>query len=167
MKELNTKNIVIVALVAVLICSAVIIAYIAVSRDGEETTGLEIVDIKIEEPKPSIISSKSITIDLGDSVTFNVTVKNKGDNITRGDAYSVGIAVITVGGDKYWQLPAEQMVGIDLGPGGDSRHTFTAINKEELPFRGECDLQAYIKVLNTGEITALSDTVTIGIQYPA
>jgi len=114
-----------------------------------------------------IIDGLSITIELGDSVTFNVTIANKGDNITSGNAYSVGIAVITVAGDKYWRLPPEQLVGIDLGPGGTSLHTFTVVNKEELPFRGECSLQAYIKALDTGEITSLSDIVKIEVQYPA
>ncbi len=153
-------------IVIVLVIIIAILASIAFSGDDGETPGLAVVDIKIEDPKPSLLSDRSITIDYGESVTVNVTVKNKGKNITSGDDYSVGLLVITHNGDKYWQLPPEQVMGIDLGPGGKSRHTFTAINKKEYPFRGECELQAYIKSVETGEEIARSDIVYIEIRYP-
>lgn len=154
-------------IIAVLAIVIVLIAYFAFPRDDEETTGLEVVDIKITEPKPAIISDRSITIDYGESVTLNVTVKNRGENITSGDAYSVGIAVITREGSEYWQLPPEQFIGVDLGPGGTSQHTFTASNKKERPFRGECEIQGYVKSVETAEIIARSDIVTVEIMYPA
>ncbi len=163
----NKTLVKIVAIIVVLALISAAIAYIALSRDSEETTGLEVVDIKITEPKPSIISDRSITIDYGESVTLNVTVKNKGENITSGDAYCVGIAVITKEGSEYWRLPPDQFIGVDLGPGGKSRHTFTAINRRERPFRGECEIQAYIKSVETNEIIARSDIVTVEIMYPA
>jgi len=163
----NKTLVKIVAIIVVLSLISVAIAYIALSRHDEETTGLEVVDIKITEPKPSIIRDRSITIDYGESVTLNVTVKNKGENITSGDAYCVGIAVITKDGSEYWRLPPEQFVWVDLGPGGKSQHTFTAINRRERPFRGECEIQSYIKAVETDEIIARSDIVTVEIMYPS
>jgi len=94
-------------------------------------------------------------------------VKNKGENITSGDDYCVGIAVITKEGSEYWRLPPDQFIGVDLGPGGTSQHTFTACNRKERPFRGECDIQAYIKSVETDEIIARSDIMTVEIMYPA
>lgn len=163
----NKTLVKIAAIIVVLALISAAIAYIAISRHDEESTGLEVIDIKIEEPKPSIISDRSITIDCGESVTLNVTVKNKGENITSGDAYCVGIAVITKNGSDYWRLPPDQFIGVDLGPGGTSRHTFTATNKKEHPFRGECEIQGYVKSVETGEEVAQSDIVTIEIMYPA
>ena len=148
------------------VCTA-LIATLALLRPGEKPSGLEIVDITIKDPKPSFLNDRFITINSGESVTLNVTVQNNGDEIMRGDAYMVGIEVITSAGNAYWQLPSEQVIGIDLGPGGKSRHTFTVINKKELPFRGQCEFQAYIKVVKTGEVIARSDIVTIEIRYPA
>ncbi len=124
--KLGVGTVFLLLLIAV---SAAIIGTIAVLREDEKPAGLEVVDIKIKDPKPSILSGRSITIDHGESVTFNLTVQNKGENITRGDAYTVGIAVITNAGEVYWRLPPEQLIGVDLGPGGTSRHTFTVINK--------------------------------------
>ena len=144
-----------------------LVAYFAVLGADDGTTGLEIVDIKIGEPKPSVLNDRVVTIDYGESVILNVTVKNKGANITSGDAYCVGIAVITTEGSAYWQCPPDQYIGVDLGPGGTSEHTFTARNREERPFRGECDIQGHIKVVETGEIVARSDIVTVEILYPA
>ena len=164
----NKTLVKIAAIIVVLALISAAIAYFAFpSTDDEESTGLEVVDIEITEPKPSIISDRSITIDYGESVTLNVTVKNKGENITSGDAYCVGIAVITSAGDEYWRLPPDQFIGVDLGPRGTSQHTFTAINRRERPFRGECEIQAYIKSVETDEIIARSDVVTVEIMYPA
>ena len=159
----------IVAIIALLAIVIVLIAYFAFpgTDDDGESTGLEVVDIKITEPKPSIISDRAITIDYGESVTLNVTVKNKGENITSGDAYCVGIAVITKDGTDYWRLPPDQFIGVDLGPGGTSKHTFTARNREERPFRGECEIQGYVKSVETDEIIARGDIVTVEIMYPA
>jgi hypothetical protein len=157
----------IVFLLLVIAVGAAIIGTIAVLREGEEPSGLEVVDIKIRDPKPSILNDRSVTIDHGESVTLNLTVQNRGENITRGDAYTVGVAVITNAGDVYWRLPPEQLIGVDLGPGGESDHTFTVINKKELPFRGQCEFQAYIKSVQTGEEIARSDIVTIAVRYPA
>lgn len=157
----------IVFLLLLIAVSAAIIGTIAFLREDEEPSGLEVVDIKIKEPKPSILSDRSITVDHGESVTLNLTVQNRGENITRGDAYTVGIEVITNAGDVYWRLPPEQLIGVDLGPGGESDHSFTVINKKEIPFRGQCEFQAYIKSVQTGEEIARSDIVTIGIRYPA
>jgi hypothetical protein len=165
MKNKTVRGIVLlVALVAVIIA---IIGTLAFLRGGEKPSGLEVVDIKIKDPTPSILNDRSVTIDYGESVTLNLTVQNKGENITRGDAYTVGIAVITHAGDVYWRLPPDQLIGVDLGPGGESDHTFTVINKKEIPFRGQCEFQAYIKSVQTGEEIARSDMVTIGVRYPA
>jgi hypothetical protein len=144
-----------------------LIAYFAAPGNDDGTSGLEVVDIKIAEPKPSVLNDRAVTIDYGESVTLNVTVKNKGANITSGDAYCVGIGVITTEGSAYWQCPPDQYIGVDLGPGGTSQHTFTARNREERPFRGDCEIQGYIKVVETGEIIARSDIVTVEILYPA
>jgi hypothetical protein len=150
----------------VVVCAA-LIATRALWRTDEQPSGLEVVDITIKDPKPTLLNERSITIDHGKSVTLNITVQNNGNNITRGRAYTVGIEVITSGGDAYWELPPEQLIGIDLGPGGPSHHTFTVINKKELPFRGQCEFQAYIKSIETGEVIARSDIVSIEIRYPA
>lgn len=132
----------------------------------QTTTGLEIVDIKITEPTPSLLHTKFIAIDLGESVTLNITVKNSGENITSGEDYCVGLAVITREGGKYWRLPPDQYVGIDLGPGGTSRHTFAATNKRELPFRGSFELQGYVRLVSTGEELSRSEIVTVEVRYP-
>ena len=165
MKNKTVRGIVLlVALVAVIIA---IIGTLAFLREGEKPSGLEVVDIKIKDPTPSILNDRSVTIDYGESVTLNLTVQNEGENITRGDAYTVGIAVITHGGEVYWRLPPEQLIGVDLGPSGESDHTFTVINKKEIPFRGQCKFQAYIKSVQTDEEIARSDIVIIGVRYPA
>jgi hypothetical protein len=160
-----TKISVLLLLVVLAIVIA-LIAYFAFLSNNDKTTGLEIVNIKITDPKPSLLNDRAITIDCGESITLNVTVQNKGDNITHGTDYSVGIAVITNAGDEYWRLPAEQFVGVDLGPGGKSRLTFTATNKKEHPFRGNFELQGYIKSVETDEVIARSDVVTVEIQFP-
>lgn len=154
---------IIVALASVI----VLIAYFAAPGNEDGTQGLEVIDIKITEPKPSVLNDRAITIDYGESVTLNVTVKNKGANITSGEDYCVGIAVITKDGGDYWQLPPDQYIGVDLGPGGTSQHTFAARNREERPFRGECEIQGYIRVVETDDIIARSDVVTVEILYPA
>ena len=156
-----------IVLIVVLAGVIALIAYFAAPGNDEGATGLEVVDIKITDPKPSVLNDRAVTIDYGESVTLNVTVKNKGANITSGDAYCVGIWVITAEGSAYWQCPPDQYIGVDLGPGGTSQHTFTARNREERPFRGECEIQGYVKVVETGEIIARSDIVTVEILYPA
>ncbi|RZN43470.1 MAG: hypothetical protein EFT35_01210 [Methanophagales archaeon ANME-1-THS] len=161
------KKLVAAGIVCLVLICAVLIATRTVLRSNEEPSGLEVVDISIKDPKPSLLNPRSITIAHGESVTLNLTVQNKGSNITRGMVYTVGLEVITSGGNAYWQLPPEQVIGIDLGPGGTSRHTFTVINKKELPFRGACEFQAYIKSVETGEVIARSDTITIEVRYPA
>ncbi|MHC1599788.1 MAG: hypothetical protein ACXQS5_03080 [Candidatus Methanospirareceae archaeon] len=166
---MKNKTLVKIAVILLVVLAIVIalIAYFAFLSNNKETAGLEIVDIKITDPKPSILNDRAITIDYGESVTLNVTLQNKGDNITCGEDYSVGIAVITNGGDEYWRLPQEQYIRVDLGPGGKSRHTFTATNKKDHPFRGKFELQGYIKSVETGEVIARSDIVTVEIRYPA
>jgi len=163
----NKTVVKIAVLIAVLAIVSAAIVYIAFSIHDEEPTGLEIVNIKITDPKPSLLNDRAITIDHGESVTLNATVQNNGDNITHGDDYRVGIAVITRAGGEYWQLPSKQLIGVDLGPGGKSRLTFMATNKKEHPFRGEFELQGYIKSVETGEVIARSDIVTVEIRYPA
>jgi len=156
-----------VAGIVLIILLLSIIVFIALSSHIK-TLGLEIVDIKVEEPKPSLSNSRYIAIDPGESVILGVTVQNKGDNITHRAAYSVGIEVIDPDkGDEYWQLPSEQLIWIDLGPEGESSHTFKMRNKKELPFSGKFEIQAYIKSAKTGEEIARSDKVTIEIKYPA
>jgi hypothetical protein len=161
----------IVALILVVSVAIILVVTFAVHREEAEppaqSIGLALVEIKIEEPRPSILGDRSITIDHGDSVTLNLTVKNKGENITHGDAYAVGIAVITPEGAQYWRLPPEQYLGIDLSPGGTSRHTFIVTNKRELAVRGKFELQGYIRAVATDEEVATSDLVTVEIRYPA
>ncbi|HDS46293.1 MAG TPA: hypothetical protein ENN68_09495 [Methanomicrobia archaeon] len=136
------------------------------NNEHVQRNGLEIVDIKITEPTPSLLNDKFAAIDLGESVTLTITVKNTGENITSGADYSVGIDVITTDGGKYWSVPPPQYVGIDLGPGGTSRHTFTATNKRELPFRGSFELQGCVRLLSTGEELSRSKAVTVEVRYP-
>ncbi len=160
------KNKTVVGIVLIILLLS-IIAFIAFSS-YIKTSELEVVDIKIKDPKPSLLSDRYITIDPGESVTLDVAVRNKGDNITHRDAYSVDIEVIDPDkGDEYWQLPSEQLIRIDLGPGGESSHSFKMRNKKELPFSGKFKIQAYIKSAKTGEEIARSDKVTIEIKYPA
>jgi hypothetical protein len=162
------KSLVYIAVIIFVLAIVIAVsAYAAFSRDDDKTTGLAVVGITITEPKPTILNDRAITIDYGESVTFNLTVKNNGKNITAGDGYYVGIGVITNEGSKYWQLPPDQFIGVDLGPGGTSKHTFTARNREERPFKGECEIQGYIKSVATNEILARSDVVTVEIMYPA
>jgi hypothetical protein len=167
--DIARNKIVILSVVIIVALASVIvlIAYFAAPGTEGGTTGLGVIDIKITEPKPSVLNDRAITIDYGESVTLCVTVKNKGENITSGEDYCVGIAVITKDGSEYWQLPPEQYIGVDLGPGGTSQHSFTARNREERPFRGECEIQGYVRVVETGEIIARSDVVTVEILYPA
>lgn len=169
MVDIARNKIVILSVVIIVALASVIvlIAYFAAPGTEGGTTGLGVIDIKITEPKPSVLNDRAITIDYGESVTLSVTVKNKGENITSGEDYCVGIAVITKDGSEYWQLPPEQYIGVDLGPGGTSQHSFTARNREERPFRGECEIQGYVRVVETGEIIARSDVVTVEILYPA
>lgn len=160
------KNKTVVGIVLIILLLS-IIAFIALSSHIKPS-GLAVVDIKVEEPEPSLLNDRYITIDPGESVILDVTVQNKGDNITHRDAYSIGIEVIDPDkGEEYWQLPPEQLIRIDLGPRGESSHTFMMKNKKELPFSGKFEIQSYIKSAKTGEEIARSDKVTIEIKYPA
>lgn len=162
---------VIVAILLVLSVALILVVTFAVPREEVEppvqSAGLALVDIKIIEPRPSILRDRAITIDHGDSVTLNLTVKNTGGNITHGDAYVVGLEVITPEGAQYWRLPPEQYLGIDLSPGGTSRHTFIVTNKRELAVRGTFELQGYLRAVATDEQVATSKLVTVEIRYPA
>ncbi len=158
------KNKTVVGIVLIILLLS-IIAFIALPG-YIKPSGLEVVDIKVKEPEPSLLNSRHITIDSGESVILGVTVRNKGDNITHRDAYSVGIEVIDPDkGDEYWQLPSEQLIRIDLSPEGESSHTFKMSNKKVVS--GKFKIQAYIKSAKSGEQIARSDKVTIEIKYPA
>ena len=159
----------VVLLIAIIALFAYTLWWNSPENNGHEqgtttSTSLSIVDIEIEEPIPSILNDKFIAIDLGESVTLNITVKNVGENITSGEDYCVGLDVITRDGGKYWSLPPPQYVGIDLGPEGTSRHTFTATNKRELPFRGSFELQGYVRLVRTGEELSRSEIVTVEVR---
>jgi hypothetical protein len=160
---MKDKTIVGIALIIILVA---IIAFSALFSNTK-APWLEIVDIKVKDPEPSLLDSRYITIDLGESVTLDVKVQNKGDNITQRDAYTVGIDVIYPDkGAEYWLLPYEQLIRADLGPGGKSSHTFRLENRKEVPFSGKFRIQAYIKPIKTGKEIARSEKVTIEIRYP-
>ncbi|MGB3458947.1 MAG: hypothetical protein WBB08_06565 [Halobacteriota archaeon] len=152
-----------IALIVVLVA---IIAFSALSHNVR-TPGLEVVAINVLDPGPSLLDSRYIAIDLGESVTLDVKVLNKGDNITQRDAYTVSIDVIYPDkGAGYWLLPPEQLIRADLGPGGKSSHTFMLKNRKEVPFSGKFKVMAFIKSVDTGKEIARSDKVTIEIAYP-
>ena len=158
------SNIVIgIVLIAIL---AAIIVFSVLSHDIQ-TPGLEVVDVKILDPDPSLLDSRYISLDPGDSVTIEVKAMNKGDNITLRDAYTVGVDVTYPDkGAGYWLLPSEQLIRADLGPGGKSTHTFKLKNRIEVPFSGKFRVQAFIHAVATGKEIARSDKVTIEITYP-
>ncbi len=160
---MKVKIVVGLALIAIMVA---IIAIGALSHDLK-TPGLEVVDIKVLNPEPSLLDSRYITLDPGESVTLDVKVLNKGDNITQRDAYTVGVDVIYPDkGAGYWLLPTEQLIRADLGPGGKSSHTFMLKNKKAVPFSGKFRVQAFIKSANIDKELARSDKVTIEIRYP-
>ncbi|MCD6456502.1 MAG: hypothetical protein J7K81_06930 [Methanophagales archaeon] len=128
---------------------------------------LEFSDIKVENPKPSLLSSHVVTIDPGESVTVCVTVQNNGEEIIYRDAYGVGIEVVyPKEGAKYWKLPAERLMVIDMGPGGRSSYTFNAWNRKEKPFTGNFKIHAYIRSIQTGNKLAWSENVTVVLKPP-
>ena len=128
---------------------------------------LQILDIKVENPKPSLLNNRAVTIDPGESVTLCVTIQNKGEEIIYRDAYSVGIGVVyPPGGAEYWILPAEQLMVIDMGPGGKSSYVFNAWNRKENPFSGKFKIQAYVKSVHSGDTLARSDNVTVEMRPP-
>jgi hypothetical protein len=106
-------------------------------------------------------------IDHGESVTLSVTVKNAGKETVPQNYYCVGIRVTSPDeGNNYWELPAEQLIDIALGPEGQDIHSFTVKNKEELPVSGEFEFQAYIKSLDSGKETAHDNRLVIKIASP-
>ncbi len=128
---------------------------------------LQIVDVEVSDPKPSLLNDRAVTIDPGESVTLDVTVQNPGEEIIYRNTYCVGIEIVYPNdGAKYWKLPAEQIIKIDLGPGGKSSYAFTARNRKEAPFSGFFKIQAYIKSVESREKLARSDNVTIEIRPP-
>ncbi|RCV64756.1 hypothetical protein C5S53_07115 [Methanophagales archaeon] len=160
---MKSKIVIGISLIVVLVA---IIAFSALSHNIE-TPGLEVVAINVLDPEPSLLDSRYIAIDLGESVTLDVKVLNKGDNITQRDAYTVSIDVIYPDtGARYWLLPTEQLIRVDLGPGGKSSHSFKLKNRIEVPFSGKFRVQAVIKSADTCKEIARSDKVTIEITYP-
>ena len=126
---------------------------------------LQIVDIEVENPRPSLLNDRAVTIDPGESVTLSVTVQNKGEEIVYRNNYSVGVEIVYPNeGAKYWKLPAERLIEIDMGPSGKSSYAFNAWNRKEFPFSGNFKIQAYIKSVQSGEKLARSDNVTIHLS---
>ncbi|RLG34440.1 hypothetical protein DRN97_02505 [Methanosarcinales archaeon] len=152
-----------IALVILLLLAAVI----ALSGYFGKTSAfdLQIIDIRVENPKPSLLSDRAVTINPGESVTLGVIVQNKGEEIIYRNAYSVGVEIVyPTEGTKYWKLPAERLIEIDMGPGGRSSYAFNVWNRKEQPFCGNFKIQAYIKSVQSGEKLARSDNVTIHLS---
>lgn len=106
-------------------------------------------------------------IDQGESVTLSVTVQNAGKETVPQNYYCVGIRVTSPAeGATYWELPAEQLIDIALGPEGQEILSFTAKNKDELPVSGEFEFQAYVKSVGSGKETAHGDKLVIKIASP-
>jgi hypothetical protein len=146
-----------------------LVAVVAYSGYFEKTSAfdMQIVDIEVENPKPSLLNDRAVTIDPGESVTLRVTVQNKGEEIIYRNAYCVGVEIVYPNeGAKYWKLPAEQLITIDLGPGGKTSYAVNAWNRKEIPFSGTFKIQAYIKSVQSGEKLARNDNVSIEIRPP-
>ncbi len=144
-----------------------VVAGVAYSVYNEKASefDMQIVNIKVENPKTSLLNDRAVTINPGESVTLGVTVRNKGEEIIYRNHYGVGVEVVyPKDGAKYWKLPAERLITIDLGPGGGSSYAFTVWNRKELPFSGNFKIQAYIKSVQSGEKLARSDNVTIELR---
>jgi len=163
--KMKTKTGIGIVLAILLIVTAVV----AYSGYFEKTSefDMQIVDIEVENPKPSLLNDRAVTIDPGESVALRVTVQNKGEEIIYGNAYGVGVEIVyPTEGAKYWKLPAERLIEIDLGPGGRSSYGFNAWNRKELPFSGTFKIHAYIKSVQNGEKLVRSDNVTIELRPP-
>ena len=134
---------------AVGIVLAILLLVIVVAFSGyfgrPSVCDMQIIDIKVETPRPSLLNSREVTIDPGESVIVCVTVQNKGEKIIYQNAYRVGIDIVyPKDGAKYWILPAERSINLDMGPGGKSEYSFIASNRKELPFSGNFKIRAYI-----------------------
>lgn len=149
---------------AILLLLAAVIAFSGYFVKTSEFD-LQIIDIEVENPKPSLLNHRAVTIDPGKAVTLRVTVQNKGEEIVYRNNYGVGVEIVYPReGAKYWKLPAERLIAIDLGPGGKSSYDFNVWNRKELPFSGNFKIQAYIKSVHSGEKLVRSDNVTIHLS---
>lgn len=158
---------------AVGIVLAILLLVIVVAFSGyfgrPSVCDMQIIDIKVETPRPSLLNSREVTIDPGESVIVCVTVQNKGEKIIYQNAYRVGIDIVyPKDGAKYWILPAERSINLDMGPGGKSEYSFIAGNRKELPFSGNFKIRAYIirSLPEDNEKLAWSDNVSIAIRPP-
>jgi len=159
-------KIVVVAALAILL---IVIAAIAYSGYFDKDTEyiMQIVDVEIKSPKPSLLDAKAVTIDRGEAVTLDVTVQNQGEEILYRNSHCAGIELVyPEGGANYWKMPAERLIPIDLGPKGKSSTAFTVYNRKELPFSGYFKFQTYIRSINSSEKLARSDNVTVEIKPP-
>ncbi|MGB2728517.1 MAG: PGF-CTERM sorting domain-containing protein [Halobacteriota archaeon] len=158
-----------IAIGIVLAILLLLVAVVAYSGYFEKTSAFELrfVDIEVENPKPSLLNDRAVTIDPGESVTLRVTVQNKGEAIIYRNDYCVGVEIVYPDeGAKYWKLPAERLIEIDMGPGGKSSYAVNTWNRKEFPFSGNFKIQAYIKSVQSGEKIARSDNVTIELKPP-
>ena len=79
------------------------------------------------------------------------------DNKTYQDCYCIGIEIVyPKEGAKYWKLPSERLITIDMGPDGESNEAFTACNRKENPFSGFFKFMAYIRSVGSGETLAIT-----------
>ena len=143
-----------------IVLTILLLSIIAFSGCVEKTSKLEIVDIKVEDPKPSLLNDRHVTINRGESVTLGVTVQNKGNERIYGNTHSVGIKVkIPYNGEEYWEWPSEQLITDDLALKGESTHKFNAASKDKGNVTGNFKIQAYIKSEETNEVIPTSDKV--------
>ena len=152
-----------------IVLTILLLSIIAFSGCVEKTPKLEIVDFNLKDPNPLFYPRyKPVSIYRGESVTLSVTVQNKGNEMIYGNTYSVGIMVKSpYNGDKYWELPSEQLITGDLSLTGKSHHTFNAASKEEGDVTGNFKFQAYIKSEETDDVIATSKKmVTIEVIPP-
>jgi hypothetical protein len=106
-------------------------------------------------------------IDHGKSVALSVTVRNTGNEAVHRNDYRIGMKVTSPdAGVGYWELPAEQLIDIDLSPKGEVTHTFVVTNKKELPVSGEFEFQAYIKPVDSDDEIAHSGRLIVKIASP-
>ena len=163
-KEVKMKNKTVMGIVLIIL----LLSIIAFSGCVEKTSKLEIVDIKVEDPKPSLFNDRHVTINQGESVALRVTVQNKGSEIVPLNTYRVGIEIIpTDNGDKFWELPSEQLITSNLALKGKSSHTFNVASKEEETVTGNFKIKAYIKSEETNDVIATSKKmVTIEVIPP-
>ena len=106
-------------------------------------------------------------INHGESVTLGVTVRNTGNEAVHRNDYRIGLKVTSpAAGVGYWELPAEQLIDIDLSPKGEVTHIFMVKNKKELPVSGEFEFQAYIKPVTSDEEIAQSGRLIVNVASP-